>query len=125
MNEKGKTAMEWICLNTGLDKVPEKINLICGVVTTFLSMLLGEDWELFAGFMILNFVDYMTGWIKAKFFVKNESSAVGAKGILKKAGYWVVIGVAFYITCGLKRVGEIIGCWWRWRRPAGPGWRWP
>lgn len=104
-----KTAMEWINLITGMDKVPEKINVICGALTTILSGIFGQEWRLFAGFLILNFADYITGWIKSKYYTRTESSKVGAKGIIKKVGYWVVILVAFFVANELERVGEIIG----------------
>lgn len=90
-------------------KVMEKSNVIWGAIATFFAAILGQYWFLFVGFLVLNAVDYATGIIKAKFYQKNESSAVGAKGILKKVMYWVVIGIAFFVSDCFIRFGEILG----------------
>lgn len=90
-------------------KVLEKTNIIWGAVATILAAVFGQYWFLFVGFLVLNVVDYATGIIKAKFYQKNESSAVGAKGILKKVMYWVVIGIAFFISDCFIGFGEILG----------------
>ncbi len=90
-------------------KVLEKSNVVWGAVATFLAAVFGQYWFLFVGFLVLNVVDYATGIIKAKFYQKNESSAVGAKGILKKVMYWVVIGIAFFVSDCFIQFGEILG----------------
>lgn len=90
-------------------KMLEKANVIWGVITTFLTAILGQYWFLFLGFLVLNVVDYATGLIKAKLYEKNESSAVGAKGILKKVMYWIVIGIAFFVSDCFIKFGEILG----------------
>lgn len=87
----------------------DKVNMIYGFVATIGVAIFGKYWFLFAGFLILNFVDYLTGYCKAKFYNKNESSAIGAKGIFKKVFYWVVIGVAFFVSYCFVYMGEIIG----------------
>jgi len=70
---------------------------------------LGSTGSCFFGFLVLNAVDYITGYCKAKFYKKNESSAIGAKGILKKVWYWIVIGMAFFVSMSFVHMGEIIG----------------
>ena len=90
-------------------KVLEKSNVIWGVAATLLATVFGQYWFLFVGFLVLNVVDYATGVIKAKFYQKNESSAVGAKGILKKVMYWVVIGIAFFVSDCFIKFGDILG----------------
>lgn len=90
-------------------KVLEKSNVVWGAVATFLAAVFGQYWFLFVGFLVLNIVDYATGVIKAKFYQKNESSAVGAKGILKKVMYWVVIGIAFFVSDCFIKFGDILG----------------
>lgn len=86
-----------------------KVNMIYGGIATVGAAIFGEYWFLFAGFLLMNIVDYMTGYCKAKFYNKNESSAIGAKGIFKKVWYWVVIGIAFFVTFSFTYMGEIIG----------------
>ena len=108
MSTKGKEVMDWIVLMTGMEKVPEKMNLYCGVAVAVISSVLGQDWQLFAGFLALNLGDYFTGWAKSR-FLNKENSKTGAEGAMKKVFYWVVIGLSFFMACGLKRVGEILG----------------
>ena len=87
----------------------DKINMIYGLIATIGAALFGEYWFLFAGFLILNVIDYATGYCKARFYKKNESSAISAKGIFKKVWYWVVIGLAFFISNCFITMGEVIG----------------
>lgn len=87
----------------------DKVNMIYGFIATIGVAIFGKYWFLFAGFLLLNVVDYATGYCKAKFYNKNESSAIGAKGIFKKVSYWVVIGVAFFVSYCFVYMGEIIG----------------
>ena len=86
-----------------------KANLAWGAVVAVLTAIFGRYWFLFAGFLILNVIDYATGYCKARFYKKNESSAIGAKGIFKKVWYWVVIGLAFFISNCFITMGEVIG----------------
>ena len=90
-------------------KVFDKINVIYGAIATIGVAIFGKYWFLFAGFLILNVVDYVTGLVKAKFYKNNSSSAIGAKGICKKEFYWVVIGIAFFVSSCFVYLGEIIG----------------
>ncbi len=87
----------------------DKINVIYGAVATVGVAIFGKYWFLFLGFLIFNAVDYLTGYCKAKFWNKNESSAIGARGIVKKVWYWVVIGLAFFISYCFIYMGELIG----------------
>lgn len=87
----------------------DKINMFYGLIATIGVAIFGKYWFLFAGFLVMNVIDYVTGYCKAKFYNKNESSAIGAKGILKKVFYWVVIGLAFFISFCFVGMGETIG----------------
>lgn len=86
-----------------------KVNMIYGAIAAVGTAIFGKYWFLFAGFLLMNVIDYMTGYCKAKFYNKNESSAIGAKGIFKKVWYWVVIGIAFFVAFCFTYMGEIIG----------------
>lgn len=86
-----------------------KVNMFYGVIATVGTAIFGKYWFLFAGFLLMNIIDYLTGVYKAKYFNKNESSAIGAKGVLKKVWYWVVIGIAFFISFCFTYMGETIG----------------
>lgn len=85
-----------------------KVNVVGGAIVAFLAAVFGQYWFLFAGLMVFNVVDWLTGWYYA--YVNGlESSKVGAKGIVKKVGYWVIIGIAFYIALAFGKLGELIG----------------
>ena len=59
-----------------------------------LSYILGEHWFLFVLFLLLNAIDWGTGWMKSR--INNvENSKAGLKGVLKKLGYWLMIMVSF------------------------------
>ena len=87
----------------------DKVNMFYGVIATIGVAVFGKYWFLFAGFLLLNVVDYFTGWYKARFYNKNESSSIGAKGVAKKVFYWVVIGIAFFVAHCFVYMGEIVG----------------
>lgn len=87
----------------------DKVNIFYGMIATAGAAIFGKYWFLFAGFLLLNVIDYATGWCKAKFYKRNESSAIGAKGIVKKVWYWVVIGIAFFVALSFQYMGEIVG----------------
>ena len=86
----------------------DKINMIYGLIATIGVAIFGKYWYLFAGFLAMNVIDYFTGWRKAR-YLKTESSAVGARGVLKKVGYWVVIGIAFYVSFAFVEMGKLFG----------------
>lgn len=83
----------------------DKYNAIVGAVVAVLSAVFGVYWYLFAGYLILNILDWGTGWYKAR-KKKRESSYVGLRGIMKKTGYWVIILVAFLVPALFINLGE-------------------
>lgn len=88
-------------------KLLDKVNIAWGAFTTLMTALLGEYWFLFLSFLVLNIVDYVTGLIKARMY-GVESSAIGAKGIVKKVSYWIVVGIAFFMAFCFAQMGDII-----------------
>jgi len=91
-----------------IEKIANKINLLWGGCVAFMAAIFGEYWFLFAAFLVFNTVDYITGIIKAK-IAKTENSNKGRMGIIKKTGYWIVIGIAFFIGFAFGEMGEKIG----------------
>lgn len=75
----------------------DKYNAIAGGIVAVLSAVFGVYWYVFAAFLVLNVVDWITGWVKAN-RKKEESSKVGAIGAIKKLGYWAIVLVAFTIS---------------------------
>lgn len=59
-------------------------NLIIGAVITAMTAVFGVYWYVFAAYMALNVMDWLTGWYKSR-KKKKESSKAGLKGILKKS----------------------------------------
>ena len=82
-------------------------NATVGAIIAALSMVFGEHWFLFALFLLLNIIDWITGWMKSR-INKKENSAAGWKGVLKKLGYWIMILFAFIIASGLIEIGTVI-----------------
>lgn len=85
----------------------DKVNSILGSIVAVLSYFLGEHWVLFAAFLLLNIVDYVTGCMKSKINGKINSQK-GAIGALKKVGYWIMILVAFGMSVVFQEIGEVI-----------------
>lgn len=84
-------------LNRYIMEIISSYNMIVGMIVTIMAAVFGEFWYLFAAFLFFNFIDWISGWSKAR-KLKLESSDVGIKGIVKKIWYWVLILVAFIIS---------------------------
>ena len=97
--EEGKCKME---------KLMDKVNLIGGGIVAILSAVFGQLWFLFAGLLVLNVVDWLSGW-KAAAKLKKSDSKVGAKGVAKKVWYWIIIAVSFYIGFAFEKLGAVLG----------------
>lgn len=90
-----------------MDTISNSYNAAVGTAIAILTMILGDFWFLFVAFMILNIMDWYTGRMKAK--SKNaESSEEGLKGIKKKLGYWIMIGLAFLTATVLIEIGAVL-----------------
>lgn len=90
------------------DTIFDAYNAIVGTVIAILTMFLGEHWFLFAVFLLLNVIDWITGWMKSR-INRKENSVKGWKGVLKKLGYWMMIFFSFLISSGLIEIGTVIG----------------
>ena len=83
----------------------DKYNAAVGAAIAVFSAIFGVYWYLFLGYLVLNVIDWLTGWYKARKKGK-ESSAVGWKGAAKKVGYWVIILVAFMMPTLFVHLGR-------------------
>lgn len=88
--------------------ITDSYNAFVGAMIAILTMVLGEHWYIFAAFLLLNVIDWITGWMKSR-INGVENSMAGWKGVLKKLGYWLMIAVAFAIAAALIEVGKVIG----------------
>lgn len=88
-------------------KIFNRITNTISAITASLTSILGIEWVLFAGYLILNITDYLTGTLKSK-INKTESSNKGIIGIIKKICYWALIGITFLISFLLTKLGTII-----------------
>ena len=88
-------------------KVIDTYNAMVGAAVAVLSYVLGPHWFLFALFLGLNIIDWLTGWIKAK-ITGSESSKTGLIGILKKFAYRMVVIASFSLSAAFVEVGKII-----------------
>ena len=78
-------------------KIYNEISAVISTIVTILTSTFGSQWMLFAGYFLLNVVDYITGTIKAK-KLKQENSNKGMNGIIKNLCYWILIAVTFVIS---------------------------
>lgn len=86
-------------------KFVDKYNAAVGAAAAILTALFGVYWYVFAGYLVSNVLDWITGWYKAR-RLGQESSKTGLKGIIKKLGYWVIILVAFLLPQLLINLGK-------------------
>lgn len=86
----------------------DSFNAITGAVIAFLTFIFGKHWYLFAAFLFFNFVDWITGWLKAK-MNKKVNSEKGWQGVVKKIGYWLMIMVAFALSAIFMELGHTLG----------------
>lgn len=87
--------------------VIDKFNAIGGTIVVVATYFFGEHWMLFAAFLVLNILDYLTGIIKSR-MKKTESSSAGLIGIVKKFGYWVMITLGFGMVPILNEIGSVM-----------------
>ena len=83
----------------------DKYNAAIGAVVAVLTAVFGVYWYVFASFLVLIIVDWLTGWLNAR-KKKEESSKVGAVGAVKKLGYWAMVLVAFLIASTFVHFGN-------------------
>lgn len=86
----------------------DSYNAVVGAIVTFLSFIFGKHWYLFAAFLLLNVIDWLTGWMKSRINNKSNSTA-GWKGVLKKIGYWLMILVSFVASAVFIEIGVTLG----------------
>lgn len=79
-----------------MDKLFNWISIAFGLVGGFFSYWLGGWDVLLKTIVFLAVVDYITGIIKA-IYLRQLSSEIGFKGLLKKIVMFIVIAVAFAI----------------------------
>lgn len=86
-------------------KILDRYNALVGTIIAVLTALFGTYWYVFAGYLLCNALDYVTGIAQAR---KNheESSRIGIAGILKKVGYWIMIAVSFLIPSLFVHLGR-------------------
>lgn len=82
-------------------------NAVVGGIVACLTMIFGKHWILFAGFLLFNIVDFITGIMKSKLAGK-ENSTKGWQGVLKKLGYWIMILIAFIMATLFIDIGKAI-----------------
>lgn len=83
-------------------------NAVVGGIIAFFSFIFGEHWLLFAVFLLLNVIDWITGWMKSR-IAKQENSVKGWQGVLKKIGYWLMIMVSFALSAIFIELGDTLG----------------
>ncbi len=85
------------------------VQLALSAVCTATAAFFGEIPIVLLLFIAAVAIDYVTGWVKAKYFLRDWNSKTGLQGIIKKLMYFVMIGTACLIGWGLREIGEDIG----------------
>lgn len=93
----------------GAVKILDVEGLSLSAIFTFIAVALGRIPVILILFIAAVIIDYVTGWIKAKYFLKDWNSKTGLQGIIKKLLYFVMIGTAFLIGWGIKEMGAGAG----------------
>ncbi len=83
----------------------DRYNTVVGSIIMILTMIFGTYWYVFAGYLLCNILDWLTGWCKSRKLGK-ENSRMGFRGILKKVGYWIIIAIAFLIPAVFIHLGK-------------------
>ena len=87
----------------------DSLGLSVSAIFTAIAAALGQIPILLILFMAAVALDYLTGWIKAKYFLRDWNSKTGLQGIIKKIMYFVMIGTAFLIGWGIREMGDTVG----------------
>lgn len=90
-------------------KMPDVANLGIPAVLTAVAEAFGKVPVILLLFIAAVVIDYGTGWVKAKYFLRDWNSKSGLQGIIKKLMYFVMIGSAFLIGFGIREMGTAIG----------------
>ena len=64
-------------------KMSEYMQWLYSIILTIVTSLFGEHWILFLLYLLLNIIDTLTGWAKAR-INNQESSSVALIGIIRK-----------------------------------------
>lgn len=98
-----------IAARAAMTQTPSTAGLSVSAVFTAIAAALGKIPILLILFMAAVILDYLTGWIKAKYFLRDWNSKTGLQGIIKKLMYFVMIGTAFLIGWGIREMGDSAG----------------
>ena len=86
----------------------EKHNAIIGGIVAAMSYVFGDNWALFAIFLLFNVLDYITGIMKSR-MAHKESSIKGLHGVMKKFGYWLMVLLSFASSAWFILIGKQVG----------------
>lgn len=88
-------------------KMIGQLQYFYSIILAIINVFFDEHWILFLLYLLLNIIDSLTGWAKAR-INNTESSSVGLIGIIKKMCYWIIILIAFLIPIGFQELGKAI-----------------
>ena len=99
----------FIAAKAAATRTPSAAGLSVSAIFTAIAAAFGKIPVILILFMAAGALDYLTGGIKAKYFLKDWNSKTGLQGIIKKLMYFVMIGTAFLIGWGIREMGGSIG----------------
>lgn len=75
-------------------------------MNSFSSLILSTHNILFLIFLIMNILDWLTGWAKAR-LSGTENSSDGLIGILKKVASWLIVFIGFILSYSFTVLGDL------------------
>lgn len=98
-----------VAAKAAITQTPNAAGLSVSAIFTAIAAAFGKIPIILILFMAAVVLDYVTGWIKAKYFLRDWNSKTGLQGIIKKVMYFVMIGTAFLIGWGIREMGDTVG----------------
>lgn len=89
------------------DIINNHYHMIVGGFVAILTMIFGKHWFLFALLLLLNVIDWLSGWLKSR-VMKTVTSKKGRQGVLKIIGSWGMVFFSFMISTGLMEIGKVL-----------------
>lgn len=88
-----------------MEKVTQTINYFISIIVTTILAIYNKVPLIMWFFISAVCIDYITGFIKSKWFLNNWNSEEGFRGLIKKLMYFILIAVAFLISHSIAQAG--------------------
>lgn len=87
----------------------DKMTAVASACVTAIAALFDKVPTLLLLLIVAMVLDYLTGYIKAAYFLKEWNSKAGLEGLIKKLMYFVIVATAFLTGYAISTLGNQIG----------------